>query len=156
MKTIAWVLFLFSTGGLFGYFTRVVIVEDRVRRNLAGLSDGSLSQLEELAEFTDGFSTETIKRKWREYQDFSAAGSDLVALREAWCGWQRAIIFREVERVGWPAYRSLVAQNAAQYLSFRRHGAYGGSSGYAKKEIEKAEEMIHEAIPAKMLESSGH
>lgn len=155
MKFIVVSLALFSAGVASGYIGRAVIIEDRIQSNLASLSGESLSHLDDIAEFTRHFSPEEIERRWKEYQDFTTAGEDLTTLRESWRAWQLAIIFREVERVGWHRYRSLVIHHAAGYLSFRRHGAYVPNSDFARNEVKKAEEMIHEAIPADALAKSG-
>jgi hypothetical protein len=138
-----------------GYYARWLIGENRIQSNLASLSGETLSHLDDLGRATRHFSSEEINRSWTNYEKSSAVWDDIVALKAAWQAWERAIIFREVERVGWNDYRSVIIHNAGRYLDLRQNRTYGGRSDYAKKEAKLAEDMIHESIPADLLAKSG-
>ena len=155
MKPIAVSLVLLGIGIACGYFARVLIGENRTQSNLASLSGETLSHLDDLGRATRRFSPEEIDRIWKSYDKSSTVWNDIVALKAAWQAWERAIIYREVERVGWNDYRSVIIHNSGRYLDFRQIRTYGGKSDYAKKEAKLAEDMIHESIPADLLAKSG-
>ena len=155
MKSIVVSLILLAVGIGCGYYARALTAENRTQRNLASLSGETLSHLDDLGRSTRGFSSEAIDRRWKEYDNCKTVWTDLAALKQAWQAWERAIIFREIERVGWNDYRELIIHLSGRYLSDRRSGWYAGRSDYAKKEAKLAEDMIHQAIPADLLAKSG-
>ena len=151
MKTILLALVLFAAGTLSGFYGRSGIAEDRFQQNLSALSGETLSHLDELARFTHGFSTSEIDSRWKDHVAATAVEADLIQLRESWQAWERAIIYREVEKVGWSEYRNLIIRNSALYLKSKALPGRPKVSDYAEKEGEGATTMIREAIPSELL-----
>jgi len=155
MKSVVFALLLFATGMAAGFFVRMAFAEDKTQRNLAALSGESLSQLDVVARFTRGFSPEEIERRWEEHAAFTKTSADINLLKEAWQSWERAIIYQQVERVGWSDYRNVIIHNSGRYLDSQRLRDNAPASDFAKAEAKRAADMIHEAIPAELLAKSG-
>ncbi|PTY02218.1 hypothetical protein DB347_24410 [Opitutaceae bacterium EW11] len=150
MRNIIFAFALLVVGFATGYFARGIFQEERTQRKLASMSGETLSRLDDLGRFTRGFEPNDINRKWDEYIAASKSYSDRVALRDAWTTWESAIVFKEVEKVGWKEYRGVIVHACAKYLKVRPLAGQKMSE-FATGEENETVKMIHEAIPEELL-----